>query len=78
LNGLKICITGTIAGYTRVELGRELTALGAIMVDGVGKSTDVLIAGDGAGSKMDKAQKFGVKIIGENRLRDFMAGGKME
>jgi len=72
LSGLKICITGTLGGYTRLELAKVLEELGAMVVDGVSKTTDVLVVGEGAGSKLEKAQKLGVRIIEEKDLKGFL------
>jgi len=77
LSDLKICITGTLAGYTRSQLAKTLEELGAIVVDGVSKATDVLIVGEGAGSKLEKAQKLGIKIIDEIHLSSFLRDGRI-
>ena len=74
LLGLKVCVTGTLAGYTRSQLAKALEELGASVVDGVSKTTDVLIVGEGAGSKLEKARKFGVRIVEESGLVGFLGG----
>ena len=76
-SGKKICITGTILNYTRTQLGGVLESLGGIVVDSVSKTTDILIAGDNCGSKLDKAKKLGIKIVEQNRLSDFLDNGKL-
>lgn len=77
LSGKKICITGTLENFTRSQLAKTLESMGAMVVDSVSKTTDVLIVGVDAGSKLEKAKKLGAKIVEENRLSDFLADGKM-
>lgn len=63
LNGLNVVITGTLEGYTRAEAGALVEKNGGIVQSSVGKSTNLLIAGEKAGSKLEKAQKLGVNIV---------------
>jgi len=67
LSGLTFVITGTLS-RPRDELRDELKALGATVTDSVSKNTNYLLAGEKAGSKLDKARKLGVDIIGESDL----------
>jgi DNA ligase (NAD+) len=59
---------------TREEATTKIEALGGKVSGSVSKKTDFILAGEEAGSKLDKAQKLGVKIIDE---ADFlkMCGG---
>lgn len=77
LRGLKICVTGTLVGYTRSQIAKTLESFGATVVDSVSKTTSILIVGENAGGKLEKAQKLGLKIIDENRLSDFLANDKI-
>jgi DNA ligase (NAD+) len=61
LNGQVICITGTF-DRPRNQLKDELENLGAKVVDNVTKQTTILLAGESAGSKLDKAKKLSIKI----------------
>ena len=60
--GKTFCITGSFS-KTRTELQKEIEALGCKFVSGVSKNTDILFAGEKAGSKLTKAQALGVTIV---------------
>ena len=68
LAGLAIVITGALS-RPRDEWKRDIEAAGARVTSSVSKKTDYVLAGQDPGSKLDKAQKLGVKIIGESGLR---------
>lgn len=68
LSGQTYVITGTLEGMSRDEVKEQLEALGAKVSDSVSKKTTGLIAGEKAGSKLTKAQKLGVRIIGMPEL----------
>ncbi len=68
LAGKTFVITGTLS-TGRDEMKRFLESKGAKVTGSVSASTDYLLAGDGGGSKRDKAEKLGVKIIGEDELQ---------
>lgn len=61
-------ITGTLPSMKRTDAEKLITANGGKISGSVSKKTDYLLAGDKAGSKLDKAQTLGVKIISENEL----------
>ncbi len=63
-----ICITGTFEQFTRDELKAKIEAEGGIVVSQVSSQTDILLVGAKAGSKLEKAKKFGIKIITEREL----------
>ncbi len=63
-----IVITGTLAGYQRKELADRLESLGAKVTDNVSKKTDLLLVGENAGSKLDKARQLGVETWDEAQL----------
>jgi len=65
-------ITGTIEGYTREELKNIIQENGGKVTDSVSKNTDYLLAGEQAGSKLEKAVKLGVKIIDLNALNKLL------
>jgi len=66
--GKTIVLTGTLEHYKRNELKTKLQDLGAKVSGSVSKKTDLVIAGEEAGSKLDKANKLGVEVWDEARL----------
>ncbi len=74
LAGKRIVVTGTIDGYTRSELEERLRSMGAVTSSSVSKNTDFVIAGEKAGSKLDKAVSLGVKVVEGARVEDFLDG----
>lgn len=71
--GKKIVATGKLAGYTRTEIQDKILSLGATPQSAVSKTTDYLIVGEKAGSKLAKAQQLGVKVLTEEEFEQ-MAG----
>lgn len=61
-----VVVTGTLQHFTRDSITAKLEELGAKVSGSVSKKTDYLIAGEKAGSKLAKAQQFGVKILTED------------
>ncbi len=70
---LTFVVTGTLPGFTREEVKQYIQRYGGKVSDSVSKKTDYLVAGENAGSKLEKARELGVKIIDEFTLRE-MAG----
>jgi DNA ligase (NAD+) len=66
--GKTIVLTGTLESYNRKALKDKLEALGAKVTGSVSKNTDLVIAGESAGSKLDKAQSLGVEVWDETQL----------
>jgi DNA ligase (NAD+) len=63
LAGKVVVVTGAIEGHTRDSIRDHLTAMGAKVTDSISKKTDYLIAGDGGGSKREKAEQLGVPVV---------------
>jgi DNA ligase (NAD+) len=63
LAGKVVVVTGAIEGYTRDSIRDHLTAMGAKVTDSISKKTDYLIAGEGGGSKREKAEQLGVSVV---------------
>jgi DNA ligase (NAD+) len=65
LSGKTLVVTGTLGKYKRDEIESLIVQYGGSAASSVSKKTDYLIAGEKAGSKLDKARTLGVKIISE-------------
>ncbi|HXD43221.1 MAG TPA: NAD-dependent DNA ligase LigA, partial [Ramlibacter sp.] len=74
LAGKTIVLTGTLPTLSRDEAKDLLEAAGAKVAGSVSKKTDYVIAGTEAGSKLDKAQELGVKVLDEDGLRSLLEG----
>ena len=72
MEGLTIVVTGSIEGYNRKEIESQLKSRGAKTTSAVSKNTDILLAGEKAGSKLQKALDLGVKIYEGNDLFKFL------
>lgn len=72
--GKKIVLTGALESMKRSEAKKRLEALGARVTGSVSKSTDLVIAGEDAGSKLDKARELGVQVVGEAELLEILGG----
>ncbi len=65
-NNKRIVLTGTLQTMTRSDAKKQIEKLGAVVTSGISSKTDFLVAGEKAGSKLEKAQKLGVTILDEN------------
>ena len=72
-SGKTIVLTGTLSVLTRDEVKNKLKQLGAKVTGSVSKNTDLVIAGEAAGSKLDKAQELGIKVIDEQEMLNLLA-----
>jgi DNA ligase (NAD+) len=68
--GKTVVLTGKLSILTRNDAKERLERLGAKVTGSVSKNTDMLIAGEDAGSKLDKAKKLGIDIWDEQQLVD--------
>jgi len=69
LTGLTFVLTGQLAGFTRGVAKDMIRKAGGSVSALVSKNTDYVLAGTEAGSKLQKAQQLGVKVIGEEEFR---------
>ncbi|WP_070328813.1 NAD-dependent DNA ligase LigA [Exiguobacterium aurantiacum] len=73
LAGKTVVLTGKLYEMTRGEAGKRLELLGASVTGSVSKNTDLLVAGEKAGSKLSKAEALGVEVWDESKLLAFLA-----
>ncbi|MBX3518170.1 MAG: NAD-dependent DNA ligase LigA [Rhodospirillales bacterium] len=73
--GKSVVFTGTLRTLKRKEAEAQAEALGAIVVQSVSKKTDLVIAGENAGSKADKAKKLGLTVLSEEEWLQLTGAG---
>jgi DNA ligase (NAD+) len=74
LAGKTLVLTGTLLGWTREEARAVIEAAGGRVTGSVSARTDFVVAGEHAGSKLDKARALGVRVVDEDGLRDLLLG----
>ena len=75
-DGRTFVLTGELTGMTRPEAQAEIEKRGGKCSGSVSKKTNVLVAGESAGSKLAKARELGVEVWDEARLIAALSGGK--
>lgn len=70
LSGKTVVLTGKMETFTRSEAKSLIESLGGNVTGSVSKKTDLVIAGEDAGSKYEKAEKLGIEIWDEEKLRE--------
>ena len=73
LNGESWVVTGTLESMGRDEATQKLQALGARVSGSVSSKTKCVVAGEKAGSKLDKAQKLDIRVMNEQEFLEFLA-----
>jgi DNA ligase (NAD+) len=68
LAGRTFVVTGTLENFSRAEIEKTIKQNGGKVSSSVSKKTDFVLAGKEAGSKLDKAQQLGVKVISEKQF----------
>jgi DNA ligase (NAD+) len=71
--GKQFVLTGSLGNFTRDEARALIEARGGRVTSSVSKKTDYVVAGDEAGSKLDKAQALGVKVIDEAEFQSLLS-----
>jgi DNA ligase (NAD+) len=66
-------ITGTLSKFSREEAGDKITVNGGKVTSSVSSKTDYLIAGENAGSKLNKAKNLGINILNEDQFLKHLA-----
>ncbi|MHC4373587.1 MAG: NAD-dependent DNA ligase LigA [Planctomycetota bacterium] len=69
LEGMTIVITGALKNFTRQQIEQLVKDHGGKIASSVSKKTALLVAGENAGSKLEKAQKLDIEIITEDQLQ---------
>ncbi|QFI53814.1 NAD-dependent DNA ligase LigA [Aeromonas simiae] len=72
--GKTFVLTGTLTSLSRSDAKAALQALGAKVAGSVSAKTDVVVAGEAAGSKLAKAQELGITVWSEDELQQALAG----
>ncbi len=72
LEGLTFVLTGTLPTLSRSEAAAKLKALGAKVAGSVSSKTSYVVAGEAAGSKLDRANQLGINVIDENGLFELL------
>ena len=70
--GKTVVLTGTLSHFSRKEAADRIEALGGKVTGSVSKNTDLLIAGEKAGSKLKKAQDLGIRVIDEQTFLEML------
>ena len=71
--GKQFVLTGTLVSFTRDEARALIEARGGRVNSSVSKKTDYVVAGEAAGSKLDKAESLGVTVIDEDAFKGMLA-----
>ena len=72
IGSLTFVFTGSLKRWTRSEAKALVESLGGRATTSVSQQTDYLVAGPGAGSKLDEANKHNVQIMDEDRFAEFV------
>lgn len=69
LKGKTLVVTGTLTRFKRDEIEQLIGRLGGRAASSVSKKTDYLLAGENAGSKLDKARALGIPVLNEDEFQ---------
>lgn len=72
LEGKVFVFTGSMKGYSRDEASKLVMSRGGIVSGSLSKNTDYMVAGEKAGSKLERAKKLGVKVIDEKEFKEIV------
>lgn len=71
-SGMKVVLTGSLPTYKRGEATKLIENNGGEIASAVSKSVNLVVAGEDAGSKLEKAEKLGIRIIDENEFKSML------
>ncbi|HYM45072.1 MAG TPA: NAD-dependent DNA ligase LigA [Solirubrobacteraceae bacterium] len=74
LAGKTLVLTGTLPNWSREQASERIVAAGGRVTGSVSKKTDFVVAGESAGSKLQKAERLGVTVLDEAGLRALLGG----
>ena len=72
LDGKKLVLTGKLPSLSRAEAQSLIEAAGGKVIDSVSKQTDYVVAGEKAGTKLEKAVALGVAVLSEADLHELL------
>ena len=73
--GESVVLTGTLSSMKRSEAQAKIEELGGVCQSAVTSKTTLVVAGESAGSKLDKARALGIRVIGEEEFAKMLGGG---
>ena len=74
LDGMTVVVTGTLSRFSRSEAEEAIRSAGGKAAGSVSKKTSLVVAGESAGSKLEKARTLGVKVIDEAEFVRILSG----
>ncbi|SDS38031.1 DNA ligase (NAD+) [Brevibacterium siliguriense] len=78
LEGLTIVATGSLSSFTRDGIKEAILGAGGKAAGSVSKKTDYVVAGENAGSKLEKAESLGVPVLDEDQFRALLETGSLD
>ncbi len=75
LEGLTVVVTGSLPNFSRDEAKEAILVRGGKAAGSVSKNTSYLVAGESAGTKLDKAEQLGIPVLDEDAFRQLLEGG---
>jgi DNA ligase (NAD+) len=75
LEGLTVVVTGSLPNFSRDEAKEAILSRGGKAAGSVSKNTSYVVAGENAGTKLDKAEQLGIPVLDEDGFRELLANG---
>jgi DNA ligase (NAD+) len=75
VEGLTSVVTGSLPDFSRDEAKEAILIRGGKAAGSVSKNTSYVVAGDNAGTKLDKAEQLGIPVLDEDGFRELLANG---